>query len=141
VRGGADLRRGHLEPEHDRPPATRLVRDWNVFHDPFTFAAFVIFYLTANGECKRAPFDLAEAKATPWPGSTAEYSGSAGRSFSWRNTAACSSVSGLAALLFLGGWHTGFLPFERARRPSRLLVGQSLDLVVFGGQVLACSCS
>src|SRR5437660_6527595 len=29
--------------------------NWNLFHDPFTFAAFFIFSVTATASCKRAP--------------------------------------------------------------------------------------
>src|SRR5947199_396933 len=36
---------------------------WYVFHDPFTFAAFFVFFTCATASCKRAPFDLAEAES------------------------------------------------------------------------------
>ena len=36
--------------------------NWYLFHDPFTFAAFWIFFTCATASCKRAPFDLAEAE-------------------------------------------------------------------------------
>jgi len=106
-----------------------------VFHDPFTFAAFVIFYVTATASCKRAPFDLAEAESELVAGFHTEYSGFRWSIFFLAEYGSMFAVSGLAALLFLGGWPHGFLAVRtERRRPSRLLVGQSLDLVVFGGK-------
>src|SRR5437660_1090888 len=90
--------------------------DWNVFHDPFTLAAFVIFYVTATASCKRAPFDLAEAESELVAGFHTEYSGFRWSIFFLAEYGSMFAVSGLAALLFLGGWHTGLLPFEPSDR-------------------------
>ncbi|MCA9049905.1 MAG: NADH-quinone oxidoreductase subunit H, partial [Planctomycetaceae bacterium] len=35
--------------------------NWFLFHDPFTFVAFFVYFVVATASCKRAPFDLAEA--------------------------------------------------------------------------------
>ena len=86
--------------------------EWNVFHDPFTFVAFFIFFITATASCKRAPFDLAEAESELVAGFHTEYSGIRWSYFFLAEYGSMFAVSGLAALLFLGGWHTGFLPFE-----------------------------
>jgi NADH-quinone oxidoreductase subunit H len=43
------------------------------------------------------------------------------------------AVSGLAAILFLGGWNTGFLPFEPAQEWG-FWAGNLLNLVVFAGK-------
>jgi len=43
------------------------------------------------------------------------------------------AVSGLASLLFLGGWHTGFLPFEPSVQWGFWL-GNLLNVVVFVGK-------
>jgi NADH-quinone oxidoreductase subunit H len=40
------------------------------------------------------------------------------------------AVSGLAALLFLGGWHTGFLPFEPTERCG-IWIGSVFNAAVF----------
>jgi len=86
--------------------------NWNVFHDPFTFAAFFVFYITSTASCKRAPFDLAEAESELVAGFHTEYSGFRWSIFFLAEYGSMFAVAGLASLLFLGGWHTGFLPFE-----------------------------
>jgi NADH-quinone oxidoreductase subunit H len=43
------------------------------------------------------------------------------------------AVSGLASLLFLGGWHTGFLPFEPSVEWG-FWAGNLLNVVVFAGK-------
>ncbi len=85
---------------------------WNLFHDPFTFVAFFVFFITATASCKRAPFDLAEAESELVAGFLTEYSGFRWSIFFLAEYGSMFAVSGLATLLFLGGWHTGFLPFE-----------------------------
>jgi NADH-quinone oxidoreductase subunit H len=85
---------------------------WNLFHDPFTFCAFFVFFITATASCKRAPFDLAEAESELVAGFHTEYSGIRWSYFFLAEYGSMFAVSGLAAVLFLGGWNTGFLPFE-----------------------------
>ena len=84
---------------------------WYVFHDPFTFAAFWTYFTCAMASCKRAPFDLAEAESELVAGFHTEYSG-----FRWlvifmAEYGSMFAVSGLASIMFLGGWSTG-LPWE-----------------------------
>ena len=82
--------------------------NWAVFADPFTFAAFFVFFICATAGCKRAPFDLAEAESELVAGFHTEYSGLRWSFFFMAEYASMFAVSGLAVLLFLGGWHTGF---------------------------------
>lgn len=103
---------------------------WNVFHDPFTFIAFGIFYVTAVASCKRAPFDLAEAESELVAGFHTEYSGIRWSYFFLAEYGSMFAVSGLAALLFLGGWHTGFLPFEPSTEFG-FWPGNLLNMAVF----------
>ncbi len=85
---------------------------WNLFHDPFTFIAFFIFFLAATASCKRAPFDLAEAESELVAGFHTEYSGFRWSIFFLAEYGSMFAVSGLASLLYLGGWNPGFLPAE-----------------------------
>ncbi|VTR95882.1 nadh dehydrogenase : NADH-quinone oxidoreductase subunit H OS=Pirellula staleyi (strain ATCC 27377 / DSM 6068 / ICPB 4128) GN=nuoH PE=3 SV=1: NADHdh [Gemmata massiliana] len=112
--------------------------NWNLFHDPFTFVAFFIFFITSTASCKRAPFDLAEAESELVAGFHTEYSGIRWSYFFLAEYGSMFAVSGLAALLFLGGWHTGFLPFEPSA-PGQLgfWLGNLLNLIVFVGKCWA----
>ena len=98
---------------------------WMVFHDPFNFVAFFVFFITATASCKRAPFDLAEAESELVAGFHTEYSGFRWSVFFLAEYASMFAVSGLAVLLFLGGWHTGFMTVEPATQfgfwPGNLL--------------------
>jgi NADH-quinone oxidoreductase subunit H len=107
--------------------------NWNLFHDPFTFAAFFIFFITATASCKRAPFDLAEAESELVAGFHTEYSGLRWSIFFLAEYGSMFAVSGLAALLFLGGWHIGLMPFEPSLEWG-FWPGNLLNIVVFVGK-------
>lgn len=103
--------------------------EWNLFHDPFTFVAFFMFFIVATASCKRAPFDLAEAESELVAGFHTEYSGLRWSYFFMAEYASMFAVSGAAAILFLGGWHTGFLPFEASA--SWGWAGHAVNIIVF----------
>jgi NADH-quinone oxidoreductase subunit H len=79
--------------------------NWLIFHDPFTFGAFWIYFVCATASVNRAPFDLAEAESELVAGFHTEYSGLRWSYFFMAEYASMFLVSGLAAILFLGGWH------------------------------------
>jgi NADH-quinone oxidoreductase subunit H len=85
--------------------------NWYVFHDPFTFAAFWTYFTCATAQCKRAPFDLAEAESELVAGFHTEYSGLRWSFFFMAEYASMFAVSGIAIHLFCGGWNTGVLPW------------------------------
>jgi NADH-quinone oxidoreductase subunit H len=107
--------------------------NWVLFHNPFTFVAFFVFFFTATASCKRAPFDLAEAESELVAGFHTEYSGIRWSYFFLAEYGSMFAVSGLATILFLGGWHTGFLPFEPSAEFGFVL-GNLLNCAVFIGK-------
>jgi NADH-quinone oxidoreductase subunit H len=105
---------GTLNLHHIARQQTGGFWEWNIFHDPFTYIAFFVFFITATASCKRAPFDLAEAESELVAGFHTEYSGFRWSIFFLAEYGSMFAVSGLAAHLYLGGWHSGLLPFEPA---------------------------
>jgi NADH-quinone oxidoreductase subunit H len=104
--------------------------NWYVFHDPFTFGAFWTYFTCATASCKRAPFDLAEAESELVAGFHTEYSGLRWSFFFMAEYASMFAVSGIATLLFLGGWHIGLLPVD----PTAVLgpvAGTIVNVIVF----------
>ena len=81
--------------------------NWFIFHDPFAFCAFFCYFTVATASVKRAPFDLAEAESELVAGFHTEYSGFRWSIFFLAEYASMFAVSGIAVLLFLGGWETG----------------------------------
>jgi len=79
--------------------------NWLVFHDPFTFITFWVFFTCATASVNRAPFDLAEAESELVAGFHTEYSGLRWSFFFMAEYGSMFSVSILVSILFLGGWH------------------------------------
>jgi NADH-quinone oxidoreductase subunit H len=104
--------------------------DWYVFHDPFTFAAFWTYFTCATASCKRAPFDLAEAESELVAGFHTEYSGFRWLSLFMAEYGSMFAVSGIASILFLGGWSLGVYP-ELSETVLGPVVGNILNVIVF----------
>jgi NADH-quinone oxidoreductase subunit H len=79
--------------------------NWNLFHDPFTFITFWVYFTCATASVNRAPFDLAEAESELVAGFHTEYSGLRWSFFFMAEYGSMLAVSLLASILFLGGWH------------------------------------
>ncbi|HEX6961799.1 MAG TPA: complex I subunit 1 family protein, partial [Lacipirellula sp.] len=79
--------------------------NWFLFHDPATFIIFWVYFTCATASVNRAPFDLAEAESELVAGFHTEYSGLRWSFFFMAEYGSMFSVSILAAILFLGGWH------------------------------------
>src|SRR5438045_4502646 len=79
--------------------------NWYIFHDPFTFVIFWVYFTCATASVNRAPFDLAEAESELVAGFHTEYSGLRWSIFFMAEYGSMFAVSGLAAILFFGGWN------------------------------------
>jgi NADH-quinone oxidoreductase subunit H len=105
-----------------------------VFHDPFTFVAFFIWFVSALAEGNRTPFDLPEAESELVAGYNTEYSGFRFSLFplvEWVNLAVIGAVG---TMLFLGGWRVPFVGDALYERHGWLeLVG----FAAFAGKTLA----
>ncbi len=81
---------------------------WFLFHNPFAFIAFFIYFISAVAECNRVPFDIPEAESELVSGYNTEYSGFRFGLFFLAEFANVYLISAVAVTLFLGGWQTPF---------------------------------
>jgi NADH-quinone oxidoreductase subunit H len=77
---------------------------WFVFANPFTFAAFFIFFTSALAEGNRTPFDLPEADSELVAGFVTEYSGVRYLVFFMAEWGNLYVIGAVVSTLFLGGW-------------------------------------
>ena len=98
--------------------------EWYIFHDPASFAAFFIYFISALAEGNRTPFDLPEAESELVSGYNTEYSGMRFSYFflvEWGNMWV---MSALATTMFLGGWQVpGLAVTDAADKISALSGG------------------
>ena len=85
---------------------------WFIFHNPFTFISFFVFFLSALAENNRVPFDLPEAESELVTGYNTEYSGMRFGMFFVGEFATVWIVSAVATALFLGGWNFPGVPAD-----------------------------
>jgi NADH-quinone oxidoreductase subunit H len=105
---------------------------WNLFHNPFTFALFFLYFVAALAETNRTPFDIPEAESELVSGYHVEYSGIRFAVFFLAEYADMFVVSALATACFLGGWNAPFINVEAL--PA--VWGNVLSLGVFLGKTL-----
>lgn len=114
---------------------------WGIFMCfPFNIIAFVIFFVSAMAETKRAPFDLPESESELAAGYFTEYSGMKFLLFWLGEFAEIVIASTLVVVLFFGGWQLPYLNLaEISPNLSDSLVSQILhfDISPFIGPVIA----
>ena len=82
---------------------------WNIFQMPFPqIFAFIIFMIAGFAETNRLPFDLPEAENELVAGFHTEYSSMKFACFFMSEYANMVTITCVATLLFLGGWHPLF---------------------------------
>ena len=85
---------------------------WFIFHSPFTFIAFFMFYISVVAETNRTPFDIQEAESELVAGWMTEFSGFKWSIFFMSEYANMLIVSIVASFVFLGGWLSPFTIFN-----------------------------
>jgi NADH-quinone oxidoreductase subunit H len=85
---------------------------WNVFHNPFMFINFFIYFIAALAECNRVPFDLPEAESELVSGFNTEFSGMRFGLYALAEFADVILFACIATAIFLGGWHVPFFDLQ-----------------------------
>jgi NADH-quinone oxidoreductase subunit H len=113
--------------------------NWLIFHDPFTFLVFWVYFTCATASVNRAPFDLAEAESELVAGFHTEYSGLRWSVFFMAEYGSMLMVSGLAAILFFGGWNGPIPIFEWIGPFLENTLGMSGGAVQFIANLFGCA--
>lgn len=119
--------------------------EWFMFHNPFAFIGFFVYFISALAETNRAPFDLPEAESELVSGYHTEYSGMKFGLFALAEYIEVFVVCGVAVALFLGGYKvpfdlgSGVMLSEKLGLDSMLAqnIGQLLELGSFFTKTLA----
>jgi NADH-quinone oxidoreductase subunit H len=98
--------------------------DWFLFNNPFTFAAFFLYFTAALAEGNRTPFDIPEAESELVAGYVTEYSGMRFLFFFFAEWGNLYVIGAVATTLFLGGWQVPLSIF--GGHPTLLAIVQFL---------------
>lgn len=77
---------------------------WFLFHNPFSLAAFLVYFISALAEGNRTPFDLPEAESELVAGYNTEYSGMRFVFYMFAEWGNLYVIGALVTAMFLGGW-------------------------------------
>jgi NADH-quinone oxidoreductase subunit H len=105
--------------------------NWFIFHSPFSFAAFFIFFIAQLAEGNRTPFDLPEAESELVSGFNTEYSGFRFSLFFLEEWGNCWVMGAFATLAFLGGWQVPGHDFITGTSETATWLGRGLGFGVF----------
>lgn len=100
--------------------------NWAIFQNPFVLPSFIIFWIAALAETKRAPFDLPEAESELVAGFLTEYSGIRWSFFFMEEYAAMFLMSVVASVFYFGGFES---PATAALRAAGIDGGLFFGLV------------
>ena len=103
---------------------------WHIFHNPFAFLGFFVFFIGLLAETNRAPFDLPEAESELVSGYHTEYTGMRFAFFALAEYVEVFILCGVATALYLGGYQ---IPMAELGTESLLGKGivQMLQLASF----------
>jgi len=105
-----------------------FVPRWFVF-TPWGAAAFILFFVSGLVESNRTPFDVPEGESEIVAGHMTEYSGFKYATFFMAEYIGMFAITGLAATLFLGGWHAPVRALEFV--PSYVWFFAKLNALLF----------